>query len=111
MLQALDDEVDQSAQDTVEAVDDLIDSKDNLQIEIGSVVSNKKRPLEDKTNRTEKKKKKPKLSHPEGKSFQCWQCLNWFEDKEKLGGHSCLTEVSQCIFLIKMEKIIIFHSL
>ena len=36
MLQALDEEVDQSAQDTVEAVeDDLIDSKDNLQIEIG----------------------------------------------------------------------------
>ena len=94
MLQALDDEVEQD-QDTVDTVDDLIDSKDNLQIEIGSVVSTKKRPLEDKTNRSEKKKKKPKLSHPEGKPFQCWQCLNWFEDKDKLGGHSCLTEVNR----------------
>ena len=95
MLQALDDEIEQPEENTIEADDDLIDSKDELQkqIEIGSVVSTRKRPLEDKTNCSEKKKKKPKLAIPEGKPFQCWQCLSWFEDKDKLGGHSCLKEV------------------
>ena len=67
------------------------DSKANLELEIGPA-ANKKRPLEDTTNQNVAKK--PKYDHPDGKPFQCWQCLNWFANKIELSKHSCLTELN-----------------
>ncbi len=57
----------------------------------------KKRPLEDDDTsepQYEVSSKRAKfLEKPEGKEFQCWQCLIWFAKKEDLKTHSCLIEL------------------
>merc|ERR1712038_65445 len=88
-------EILESQEDINNVDDDITDTKEHLNFDFGPAAKRKK-PLEDATNNINpaKKAKKQVKKHPDGKPFQCWQCLIWFANKSELSSHSCLIELN-----------------
>ena len=88
---------DQNSQETEsegEEVHEEVNLKEGL-LEIEPKAN--KRPLEDSTNIVVQKPNKDgsgRGKKPEGKDYQCWQCLTWFHTRQELKTHSCLNELN-----------------